>query len=223
MEFDYKAFADFVLENKVIGFKEEAIKFKHGRECNCYVNWRVVINDAYLLDQVTDYVIDFVKSKNLKPRSFYGVPEGATKLGILMQYKWAKAQPDYAAGAYVAPMGRAAPKDHGAPEDKFFVGMPQGDTIVVEDTTTTGGSLLKGIDSLQEAGVKIIAAIALTNRNEVRDDGMTVAQVLEQKGIPYYALSNLKDLLPAVYDALQPSPEIRQAVKVYFEKYGAKD
>ena len=223
MEFDSGQFADFVLKNGVIAFKEDLITYKSGRRGHCYVNWRVAINDAYLLDQVTDSIIDFVNSKKLAPRSFYGVPEGATKLGVLTQYKWAKSRPNYAPGIYVLPMGRAVPKDHGAPEDKFFVGMPQGNTIVLEDTTTTGGSLLQSIDSLQASGVKIIAAIALTNRNEVRDDGLTVPQALEKKGVPYYALSNLKDLLPSVYDALKPSPEIRQAVDAYFEKYGAKN
>lgn len=224
MEFDSDrvSFDDFILKNGIIGFKEKPITFKSGRQCHCYVNWRVAMNDAYLLDQLTGYIPGFVGGWGLKPRSFYGVPEGATKLGVLTQYKWAKDRPDYAPGAYVIPMGRSVPKDHGAPEDKFFVGMPQGDTVVLEDTTTTGNSLLKTIDSLQTAGVKVIAAIALTNRNEVRDDGLTVPQALEKKGVPYYAMSNLKELLPRAYERLKPSPEIRQAVDAYFEKYGAR-
>ena len=223
MAFDAQAFSGFVLGQNILGFKDQPITYKSGRQGHCYVNWRVALNDAYLLDQVTDSVIAFVEALGLSPRSFYGIPEGATKLGVVTQLKWAKSRPDFEPGAYPVPMGRAAPKDHGAPEDKFFVGMPQGDTIVLEDTTTTGGSLLSGVEKLQAAGVKVIAAIALTNRNGVRDDGLTVPQALENKGVPYYALSNLKDILPAAYEALKPAPEVRKAVEAYFAKYGAKN
>lgn len=223
MEFSQQDFNEFVLKNGVIGFRDEPITFKFGRQCHCYVNWRVAVNDAFLLDQATDHLLAFIRMKGLSPRSLHGTPEGATKLGVLAQYKWAKSQPDYAAGAYSISMGRAAPKDHGAPEDKFFVGMPQGDTIVVEDTTTTGGSMLNSVERLQAAGVKLIAAVVLTDRNELRDDGLTVAQALEKKGVPYYSLSNLKDLLPAAYEMFKPSHKTRQAVEAYFEKYGIRD
>lgn len=223
MDFDQRTFADLVLQSGVIGFQEEPITFKSGRQCNCYVNWRVALNDAYLLDQVSDHVLAFARSKGLAPKTFYGVPEGATKLGVLVQHKWAKAQPDYAPGAYVAAMGRAKPKEHGDPRDRFFVGMPQGETVVLEDTTTTGGSLLTAVDNLQAAGVPVIAAIALTNRNELDDAGLTVPQALQKKNVPYYALSDLRELLPAAYEALKPSAEVRQAVETYFEKYGSKE
>ena len=35
-------------------------------------------------------------------------------------------------------MGRAKPKQHGSPEDKYFVGEPNGKIVVLEDVTTTG-------------------------------------------------------------------------------------
>jgi orotate phosphoribosyltransferase-like protein len=38
-----------------------------------------------------------------------------------------------------------------APKDKFFVGVPKGKTIVIEDVTTTGGSLIETLNGLKEA------------------------------------------------------------------------
>jgi len=44
----------------------------------------------FLSDKLSDYVMAFVEDSGLQPDCFYGVPEGATKLGIITQYKWAK-------------------------------------------------------------------------------------------------------------------------------------
>lgn len=166
--FNQDGFNGFVLDNGVVGFFETPIRLKSGRASNWYVNWRNVAEDVFLLDELTDYVIAFALDLGLEPDCFYGVPEGATKLGVLTQYKWARGSSDYAPHSHALPMGRGKPKDHGAPKDKYFVGEPRGKTIVLEDVTTTGGSLLTTIDSLTEAEIPIVAALGLTNRMELR-------------------------------------------------------
>ena len=90
VNFNQEEFNNFILETKVVGFFEEPIKLKSDRISNWYVNWRNVTGDVFLLDKLTDYVIAFTKDLVLQPDCFYGVPEGATKLGIITQYKWAK-------------------------------------------------------------------------------------------------------------------------------------
>lgn len=222
MSFNQEEFNEFVLENNVVGFFKEPIKLKSGRMSNWYVNWRTPTSDAYLLDRLSDYVLSFAKQLHLNPDCFYGVPEGATKLGVLTQYKWAKQSSNYGKGSHVLAMGRGKPKEHGAPKDKYFVGQPQGKTIVIEDVTTTGGSLLSTIDALKEAGVDVIAAVGLTNRMEVRDDGKSVKQAVEEKGVKYYELSSALDLLPAVYKKLNPGDEIAKSIEQEFEKYGVE-
>lgn len=215
-------FDRFVLDNDVIGFFKEPIKLKSGRISNWYVNWRKPTNDVYLLDTLTDHLLAFTKDLKLKPDCFYGVPEGATKLGILAQYKWAKQSPGYDKGSHVLPMGRGKPKEHGAPEDRYFVGAPKGATIVIEDVTTTGGSLLSTIDFLKDAEVNVIAAFGLTNRMELRDDKKSVNQAMEAKGVPYHALSNALVLLPKAYKKLKPGEGIRAAIEREFEEYGVE-
>ena len=53
-------FEDFVIENKVIGFFDEPITLKSGRQSHFYVNWREPTYDAFLLDKLSDYISDYL-------------------------------------------------------------------------------------------------------------------------------------------------------------------
>ncbi len=223
MNWQKEKFYEFIIENKVIGFFKEPLKLKSGRRSYWYVNWRNVAEDVYLIDKLSNFLISFVKELDLNPDCFYGVPEGATKLGIVTQYKWAKSQLNYKKGAYSLSMGRAKPKDHGNPKDKYFLGNPKGKVIIIEDVTTTGGSLLETIKFLSEIDIKIIAAIGLTNRNEIRDDNKSVEEIIEENDIKYYAMSNAIDLLPIAYNKLKPGRKILEQIEEYFKKYGIKE
>ncbi|MEE9442176.1 MAG: hypothetical protein V3V99_05870 [candidate division Zixibacteria bacterium] len=219
-EFNQKDFDEFVAENGVYGFFEEAITLKSGRQSHFYANWRNVVEDAWLTEKLIGFVLEFIEDKSISVDTFYGVPEGATKLGILTQYTWAKKSSGFARGSHTLAMGRAKPKDHGAPKDKYFVGKPQGKTLVLEDATTTGGALINTLDFLIEAGVDVIGVISLTNRMEKRNDGMSVEEVFVQKGIPFYGMSSALDVLPIVYEKLKPGIEIAKSIESEYEEYG---
>ncbi|MBD3312535.1 hypothetical protein GF352_03725 [archaeon] len=222
MRFIQEAFDEFVIEQGVIGFFEEPITLKSGRVSDWYANWRTPASDVYAMDELSGFVVGFVQEQGLEPDCFYGVPEGATKLAVITQYKWAKTRAGYGPGSHPLVMGRGKPKEHGAPKDRYFLGVPQGETIVLEDVTTTGGSLLATIDNLLDAGVSVVAAIGLTNRNELRDDGLTVKEVVEQKGLQYLAMSNALTLLPKAAKAYNPPREVLKNVEQYFKKHGSQ-
>jgi len=221
-KFNQESFNQFILENNIIGFFEEPITLKSGRQSFWYINWRNVAEDVFLLDKLTDYVLDFVQDLNFKPDCFFGVPEGATKLGILTQHKFAKTSPDYSPGSHILSMGRGKVKEHGDPKDRFCIGQPRGKVIILEDVTTTGGSLIETIDRLKELDAQIITAISLTNRMELRDDGKSVKEAVEEKGIPYLQMSNALELLPLAYQKLKPKEEIGKQIEEEFEKYGVR-
>jgi len=212
-------FENFIIKNKVIGFFNKPIKLKSGRLSYWYVNWRNITADVYLLDKLTDYLLIFVDYLNLKPSCFYGVPEGASKLGIITQFKWARKQKSYDSGVFVLSMGRGKQKEHGDPKDRFFLGIPNGNVVIVEDFTTTGESLINSIKKLKDLNIDILAAIGLTNRNELRDDGKSVEEIILGEGIQYYAMSNAIDLLPN----LKPNKDISKKIEEYFKKYGVKE
>ena len=214
-----KNFHDFIIKNKVIGFFKEPITLKSGRLSPWYINWRNISANVFLIDKLTDFLISFVNHLKLKPNCFFGVPEGATKLGIITQYKWAKKQENYNSGLYHLSMGRGKPKEHGDPKDRYFLGLPKGNVIIIEDVITTGESLISTIKNLKDLDVTIIAAIGLTDRNELRDDGKSIEEVILKEGVQYYAMSNAVDLLPKI----KFDKSIKLEIEEYFNKYGSKE
>lgn len=220
-KFNQADFNHFVISNRVVGFFDNAVTLKSGRKSHWYVNWRTVSNDAFLLDQLSDFLLAFSKDMNFNSDAFYGVPEGATKLGVISSYKLAKGSKDFGQGKFVVPMGRAKPKEHGVPADRFFVGEPKGRVVVVEDVTTTGGSLISELKKLSEAKVNVVAAVGLTNRMELNDDGKPVAKVISEMGFSYYSLSSADEILPLAYKSLKPAKEIAKEIEKEFAEYGA--
>jgi orotate phosphoribosyltransferase len=82
---------------------------------------------------------------------------------------------------------RAAAKDHGTGGRLVGPVGPTDRVAVVEDTTTTGGSLLETVDVLADAGIGVVQAIVLVDRS-----GGAVADACAARRLPYRAL-----LLPA--------------------------
>ena len=119
-------------------------------------------------------------------------------------------------------IGRGKPKEHGDPKDKYFIGpvKERDKVIVVEDVTTTGGSLIDTIKHLQESNIDIVAAIGLVNRMEKRDDGKSVEQVVNELNVSYFALGNSIELLPMARDISKPSDSVLEEVEKYFDQYG---
>jgi orotate phosphoribosyltransferase len=192
------AFADFILQNSVIGFFPEPLTLKSGRKSHFYVNWRKPTNDAFLLDRLTDLIVEALAQEAPDCETLYGVPEGASKTAIIAGLKWARRSPAFGLGSHVLAMGRAKPKPHGDPADRFFIGQPKGATSVLEDTITTGLSVFQCLDQLLEAGVKVRGVLCLTDRCERRDDGLLVSEALHQRygqSMRYLALSRAPDLL----------------------------
>lgn len=219
-DFNQTDFNQFVIDNDVYGFFDKAITLKSGRQSHFYANWRTVVQDVWLTEKLVQFVLSFVSSQHIEVDTFYGVPEGATKLGVLCQFHWAKNQPNYGRGSHALAMGRARPKEHGAPKDKFFVGAPRGKVLVLEDVTTTGGSSLDTVSHLQDSGIQVSALVSLTNRMEKRSDGASVAEAADKLGVAFYNMSSAVELLPLVCQKLNPGQKITRAIQAEFERYG---
>lgn len=218
MAFDKDAYNRFLIRNNAVGFSEEPIQLKSGRLSHWYANLRNLTDSVRMKDTLVRFVLDCVDSKGLKPDFFYGVPEGATKLALFLTDEYAKRKDSDSPLV----LGRGRPKEHGKPEDRFFVGsVPAGSrVIVIEDVTTTGSSLLSAIEALKLAGVEIIAAIGLVNRMELCDDGKSVEQKVNDTGVKYLAMSDALALLPLAAEQQKPDSKTRKAVEEYFNRHG---
>lgn len=185
-----------------------------------------VITDAYSIDRLTDYIIQFSMDNGISPDTFYGVPEGSTLVGAFTQAKWAKMRPDYGPeSGYVIAMGRKIPKTHG--DMAQYVAIPKGKTAIIEDTATTGASILNEIEKLHTSGHftgDIVAVICLTDRNEKNDDGKMIKEVIESTfSVPYFKMSNGNRIIKIAYDRLMPGEDIGRAIVDYYKRYGADD
>jgi len=219
--FNQEEYNRFLIENRVIGFFEKPITLKSGRISNWYANCRVLLDRVGVIDKLTDFVLAFSDEKSISAGYFYGVPEGATKLAVILNYKKGKADNNKNQALII---GRGKPKEHGDPKDRYFIGPAEerDKVIVVEDVTTTGGSLIETIKHLQESNIEVVAAIGLVNRMEKRDDGKSVEQVVNELNVPYFAIGSAIDLLPMARDVSKPSDSVLGEVEKYFDRYGIK-
>jgi len=60
--------------------------------------------------------------------------------------------------------------------------------VAVEDTSTTGGSVLTAVEALREAGANVVAVAVIVDR----DTG--AREKVEAEGLPYFSLFGLADL-----------------------------
>jgi orotate phosphoribosyltransferase len=90
--------------------------------------------------------------------------------------------------AYDAFVVRKEPKDHGRGKQVEGPDLAGKRVIVLEDTSTTGGSPLKAIEALLAVGAEI-AAVAV-----VVDRATGAREVIEAAGYPYLAAIHLTDL-----------------------------
>jgi orotate phosphoribosyltransferase len=90
--------------------------------------------------------------------------------------------------AYDAFVVRKEPKDHGRGRQVEGPDVAGKRVVVLEDTSTTGGSPLKAIEALEKAGATVVAVAVVVDR-------ATDAKArIESAGYPYFAAIGLDDL-----------------------------
>jgi len=87
---------------------------------------------------------------------------------------------------------RKEQKDHGSKRlvegDRAITpGIP---VVVLEDVITTGGSTLKAVDKLGQAGVKVVGVVALVDRLEGG------AEAIRAAALPLVCIANRRDFIP---------------------------
>ena len=83
---------------------------------------------------------------------------------------------------------RKEPKDHGRGKQIEGPDVRGKRVVVVEDTSTTGGSPLKAVEALRREGAEVVAVAVIVDRATGAKD------VIEAEGVPYLAAISLDDL-----------------------------
>ena len=144
-------------------FGRGEITLASGRKSDFYFNLKPTMLDPEGATLLAELTFEALRDDNLDYVG--GLEMGAVPLaGAIAQLSWIKGHP--IAAFFV----RKKPKEHGA---RLAVeGLAKGESlqgkriVIVEDVTTTGGSALKAVEAVRDAGGEIVLVFTMVDREE---------------------------------------------------------
>lgn len=153
-----------------------------GKKATYYVDLRRVSLDHRVAPLIGQVMVDLIADVP-DVAAVGGLTMGADPIAAAILHQGA------ARGlAYDAFVVRKEPKDHGRGKQVEGPDLAGKRVIVVEDTSTTGGSPLKAIEALEKVGA-VIAGVAV-----VVDRATGAKDVIEAAGYPYFAAISVDEL-----------------------------
>ncbi len=153
-----------------------------GKKASYYVDLRRVSLDHRVAPLIGQVMLDLIADV-ADVAAVGGMTMGADPIATAILHQGAARGRSY--DAFVV---RKEPKDHGRGRQVEGPELAGKRVIVLEDTSTTGGSPLAAIEALEKVGAEIAAVAVVVDR----DTG--AQQTIEAAGYPYYAAIGLADL-----------------------------
>jgi orotate phosphoribosyltransferase len=153
-----------------------------GKKASYYIDLRKVSLDHRVAPLIGQVMVDLIKDVP-DVAAVGGLTMGADPIAASVLHQGVAQGKSY--DAFVV---RKEPKDHGRGRQVEGPELEGKRVIVLEDTSTTGGSPLKAIEALEKVGA-IIAGVAV-----VVDRDTGAGAVIEEAGYPYYYAIGLTDL-----------------------------
>ena len=153
-----------------------------GRKASYYIDLRKVSLDHRVAPLIGQVMVDLIADIP-EIAAVGGLTMGADPIAAAVLHQGAARGRSY--DAFVV---RKEPKDHGRGKQVEGPELAGKRVVVLEDTSTTGGSPLKAIEALLAVGAEVAAVAVVVDR----DTG--AKQVIEAAGYPYYAAIGLADL-----------------------------
>ena len=175
--------AELVRELAVI---HEKVTLASGRESDFYVDMRRATLHHEAAPLIGHVMLDLLEESGFAPGDYDavgGLTMGADPVAAAMVHAAASRGLDV--DAFVV---RKAAKDHGMKrriEGPDVVGKK---VVVLEDTSTTGGSPLEAARALTEAGAQVVAVAVVVDR------ATGAKERIEAEGYPYFHALGLEDL-----------------------------
>jgi orotate phosphoribosyltransferase len=167
-------------------FGRGEITLASGRKSDFYFNLKPTMMDPEGATLLAELTYEALKDDDYD--YIGGLEMGAVPLaGAIAQISWIKGHP--IAAFFV----RKKPKEHGA--RLAIEGLARDESlrgkriVVVEDVTTTGGSAMKAVESLREAGADVALVFTMVDREE------GAAETFAQAGLPFRALYRASEFL----------------------------
>jgi orotate phosphoribosyltransferase len=162
------------------------ITLASGREADYYVDLRRVTLHHEAAPLIGHLLLDHLEISGYGPADVDAV--GGLTLGadpVAASLLHAAASRGLALDAFVV---RKEAKAHGLQRRIEGPDVAGRTVIAVEDTSTTGGSVLTAVEALREAGANIAAVAVIVDR------GTGAREAVEAEGLPYLYLYDLADL-----------------------------
>jgi orotate phosphoribosyltransferase len=153
-----------------------------GKKASYYVDLRKVSLDHRVAPLIGQVMLDLI-AEIPDVVAVGGMTMGADPIASAVLHQGAARGLDY--DAFVV---RKEPKDHGRGRQVEGPDVAGKRIVVLEDTSTTGGSPLAAIEALKKVGAEIAAVAVVVDR----DTG--AREVIEGAGYEYYAAISLDDL-----------------------------
>ncbi len=170
---------DFILAEAVF---HGDFTLSSGTKASYYVDLRKVSLDHRVAPLIGQVMLDLIAGVP-RVRAIGGMTMGADPVAAAILHQ------GVARGlAYDAFVVRKEPKDHGRGKQVEGPDLSGQRVVVIEDTSTTGGSPLAAIDALLKVGAEIAAVAVVVDRNT------GARERIEAAGYPYFAAIGLADL-----------------------------
>ncbi len=153
-----------------------------GKKASYYVDLRKVSLDHRVAPLIGLVMLDLIKDVP-DVAAVGGMTMGADPVAAAVLHQGA-----VRGVAYDAFVVRKEPKDHGRGRQVEGPDLAGKRVIVLEDTSTTGGSPLAAIEALLKVGAEIAGVAVVVDRNT------GAREVIEAAGYPYFAAIGLEDL-----------------------------
>jgi orotate phosphoribosyltransferase len=153
-----------------------------GKKATYYVDLRKVSLDHRVAPLIGQVMLDLI-AEVPDVAAVGGMTMGADPIASAVLHQAAARGVPY--DAFVV---RKEPKDHGRGRQVEGPDVEGKRVIVLEDTSTTGGSPLSAIEALKKVGAEIAAVAVVVDRNT------GAREVIEAAGYPYFAAIALDDL-----------------------------
>ncbi|MGC2775595.1 MAG: orotate phosphoribosyltransferase [Bradyrhizobium sp.] len=167
-------------------FGRGEVTLASGRKSDFYFNLKPTMMDPEGATLLAELTYEALKDDGYD--YIGGLEMGAVPLaGAIAQISWIKGHP--IAAFFV----RKKPKEHGA--RLAIEGLTRDETlagkriVVVEDVTTTGGSAMKAVEALREAGAEVALVFTMVDREE------GAAETFAEAGLPFQALYKAHEFL----------------------------
>ena len=175
--------AELVRELAVI---HEKVTLASGRESDFYVDMRRATLHHEAAPLIGHVILDLLEEAGYAPGDYDavgGLTMGADPVATAMLHAAASRGLDV--DAFVV---RKAAKDHGMRRRIEGPSIAGRKVVILEDTSTTGGSPLEAAQAAVEAGAEVVAVAVIVDR------ATGAKEIIEEAGFPYVYALGLEDL-----------------------------